>query len=389
MLDMGGYGPGAYFILNAARRKRPRLAEWALTHGAGPDARTSSHPKFKPRLTLYEQATLERRTEMADLLARYGAARSVPVLSAEEAFVAACLRMDREAVRSQLEAHPEYLQSETAIFRSGAARSRRRRRVPARSGRAARNRKLRASSGCCTRPRGTTPSASRSCSSSAVRRSIRSRPTGARTPIGWAAYGDRMEMIDFLSRFTEGRLDARVQGLRRSAARSPGGGAGARTGRRQRRHHAALVAARRRGEGAGDRRIVHGARRRSVAQIKRAGPPPTGHASAACSRSRGFSPWTRRLTCPRPHYPLRSISTRASRRPSSSLSKRDMPTRCGVFRNTRGPRSRGTSSARVCASNSARWIERPEGYFALPHARLLIARQAGFENWAALAKAFA
>ena len=31
--------------------------------------------------------------------------------------------------------------------------------------------------------------------------------------------------------------------------------------------------------------------------------------------------------------------------------------------------------------------ERPDGYFALPHARLLIARQAGNENWDALTKA--
>jgi hypothetical protein len=40
--------------------------------------------------------------------------------------------------------------------------------------------------------------------------------------------------------------------------------------------------------------------------------------------------------------------------------------------------------ARLAALGEA---ERPDGYFALPHARLFIARQAGYENWEALTKA--
>ena len=55
MLDMGGYGPGAYFILNAAvARNHLRWRSGRSQHGAGPNARTSSHPKFKPGLTLYD-----------------------------------------------------------------------------------------------------------------------------------------------------------------------------------------------------------------------------------------------------------------------------------------------------------------------------------------------
>ena len=203
MLDMGGYGPGAYFILNAALAKNDlTLAEWALTHGAGPDARASSHPKFKPRLTLYEQATLERRTEMADLLARFGAARSVPVFSAQEAFVVACLRMDREAVRSQLETHPEYLQSETAIFEAA-------RRdladvvaflldlgVPLEIENSSKQKVLHEAAGY---------------NSIRVARLLVERGAAidpiesewGATPIGFAAYGDKLEMLDFLSRFSK------------------------------------------------------------------------------------------------------------------------------------------------------------------------------------------
>ena len=56
MLNMGGYGPGAFFILNAAiERNNLALAEWALSHGAGPDITESTHPKFRPRHTLYQR----------------------------------------------------------------------------------------------------------------------------------------------------------------------------------------------------------------------------------------------------------------------------------------------------------------------------------------------
>src|SRR5258708_32733533 len=71
MLDMGGYGPGAYFILNAAvKRNHLALAEWALEHGAGPNVRTSSHPKFKPAHTVYDVAVMQCLADMATLLRR-------------------------------------------------------------------------------------------------------------------------------------------------------------------------------------------------------------------------------------------------------------------------------------------------------------------------------
>ena len=53
---------------------------------------------------------------MADLLVRYGATPSPPVLDEQEKFVDACFRLDRDDVRAHLEKHPEYLQSPAAIF---------------------------------------------------------------------------------------------------------------------------------------------------------------------------------------------------------------------------------------------------------------------------------
>ena len=121
MLDMGGYGPGAHFILNAALdRNNVKLARWALEHGAGPDARASTHPKFNPKYSLYERAELEGLHEMAELLAQYGAKPVVPsqnpAVSEEELFAAACLRLDTTAMQQAIEKHPEFLRSPHAIF---------------------------------------------------------------------------------------------------------------------------------------------------------------------------------------------------------------------------------------------------------------------------------
>jgi ankyrin repeat protein len=117
MLDMGGYGPGAFFILNAAiNRNALDVAEWTLAHGASPHLPRSAHPKFKPRRTLYERATLHGLTEMAALLARHGGGVGDVPLDDEEVFLAACFRADRAAAQWHLEKHPEYLQSPTALF---------------------------------------------------------------------------------------------------------------------------------------------------------------------------------------------------------------------------------------------------------------------------------
>ena len=120
MFGMGGYGCGARFLLGGAiDRNNLRLAQWMLEHGANPNApptpkRNAYTVDASGRLssrTLYEEAITKGSVEMAELLARYGAARSVRALEGEEEFTAACLGLDREKAESLLAGHAEYLSS--------------------------------------------------------------------------------------------------------------------------------------------------------------------------------------------------------------------------------------------------------------------------------------
>ena len=116
MLDMGAYGCGARFLIETAiRTRRPELAEWALAHGANPNAAPARDHRF-PKRSLYEVAQLEGQPEIAGLLARHGAEESTPSLDTRERFLDACFRLDRGAARSLLDAHPAYLSSPPALF---------------------------------------------------------------------------------------------------------------------------------------------------------------------------------------------------------------------------------------------------------------------------------
>jgi len=201
MLDMGGYGPGASFLLGVAVRKNNvPLAEWLLSHGASPHA-TSSHRRFKGGPALYHEAVREGFDAMADLLARHGASTTSPELTDEDRFVDACLRLDRDDVRAMLEKHPEYLQSPTALFEAA-----KRDRVEAvallldlgvpleiegRDGEralhyAAAHNSLRVAQLLIDRGAAIDP---------------RERAYNG-TPMGWAGHSDRPQMLDFLSRYT-------------------------------------------------------------------------------------------------------------------------------------------------------------------------------------------
>ena len=116
MLDMGGYGPGAYFVLHVAIEKNDlALAEWALAHGADPNVMSSSHPKFTPRFSLYQEAVAWGRESMADLLLRHGATPLAVSVEGELAFVQACVQSDSARIRALAAEHPEYLQSPRAL----------------------------------------------------------------------------------------------------------------------------------------------------------------------------------------------------------------------------------------------------------------------------------
>ena len=124
MFDMGGYGCGARFLLGGAvDRNDLQLARWMLEHGANPNAppppkRNAYTVDASGRLssrTLYEEALGKGSREMADLLASFGATPGFLALEGEEAFAAACLRLDRPEARTLLAGHPEYLSSPRAM----------------------------------------------------------------------------------------------------------------------------------------------------------------------------------------------------------------------------------------------------------------------------------
>jgi ankyrin repeat protein len=117
MIDMGGYGKGARYILGGAvRHNNLALAEWCLTHGASPEPAQPPHSRVRSNRSLYEEAQARGFSEVADLLARFGATATAPSLTPEERFVAACLSMDRAQVLRGLTEHREYLASPVAMF---------------------------------------------------------------------------------------------------------------------------------------------------------------------------------------------------------------------------------------------------------------------------------
>jgi uncharacterized protein len=117
MIDMGGLDLGARYLLDIAVTKNNlKLAEWLLSHGANPNAARKPGSKL-PSLSLYEEAARAGFTEMADLLARFGAIPSVPVTpNGEQVFTAACFRLDHEKTLSILATRPEYLRSPVTMF---------------------------------------------------------------------------------------------------------------------------------------------------------------------------------------------------------------------------------------------------------------------------------
>jgi ankyrin repeat protein len=116
MLGAGGYGTGARWFLDiAVGHDDPVLAEWCLSHGANPNSAPGRQRRNRQH-SLHEEAVLRGHLNVAEVLVRYGATPAAVALSPVQAFVAACLRADRAAIRDAIATHPEFLTSHEALF---------------------------------------------------------------------------------------------------------------------------------------------------------------------------------------------------------------------------------------------------------------------------------
>ena len=116
MLDMGGYGSGARWMLNVAvSNNNLSLAEWILSHGATADP-PPARDKRMSKLAPHAEAIRAGFTEMADMLVRHGAAPTRLPADGVEAFNAAVLRLDRPEAERLAAKHPMYLRTTPAMF---------------------------------------------------------------------------------------------------------------------------------------------------------------------------------------------------------------------------------------------------------------------------------
>jgi len=203
MLDMGGYGPGAYFVLDRAMRKNNlAVMEWALAHGADPNIMSSDHRKFHPKRSLYEAAMLHGRPEAAALLQRHGGRALGPrELAPWETFVDACVRLDRGTAAALLERHPELKSGPEPLFEAA-----RLDRADVLAMLADLGYALDAADAHNTRAlhHAAVANALNAARFLVERRvDVDARETRwDAAPIGWASHADRTEMIEFLSRYT-------------------------------------------------------------------------------------------------------------------------------------------------------------------------------------------
>ncbi len=93
-----------FFLDLAVSRNHSRRTEWLLAHGANPNTR--GHYSKESALKV---ALLRGLTDMAALLVRFGAE---PVaLEGQEAFHAACMRLDGQTTRLLVQENPKYLRA--------------------------------------------------------------------------------------------------------------------------------------------------------------------------------------------------------------------------------------------------------------------------------------
>lgn len=108
MLDVGSYGPGANFLLQAAVvGDNVELAEWMLKHGADPNVR-SDNPRFA-QYTPAQEADLRGRTALRDLMSHFSEDAKKTSFSAYENFARSVFRGNAELARAAIAQHPEWL----------------------------------------------------------------------------------------------------------------------------------------------------------------------------------------------------------------------------------------------------------------------------------------
>ncbi len=115
MIDMGGYGFGASYLLSIAiEHGDSELTEWLLSHGANPDA----VPRFGKRKvpSMYELAMRQGQPELAELLVQHGASRKRVALTPAEQLAHAVARADASAARDIVEKHPALLTETLPMF---------------------------------------------------------------------------------------------------------------------------------------------------------------------------------------------------------------------------------------------------------------------------------
>jgi uncharacterized protein len=203
MLDMGGYGPGSYFVIYRAMGKdNAALVEWALAHGADPNVMSSSHRKFHPKRSLLDEAELRGSTTIVDLLRRHGAQPGPGgTLEPKEAFLQACIRLDRAKAAAILEQHPHLRSTPESLFVAA-----RHDRPDALALLADLGFSLDMADAHNTRALHHAAGANAlGAAAFLIERGVEIDPRETNwggAPIGWAGHSDHREMLDFLSRYS-------------------------------------------------------------------------------------------------------------------------------------------------------------------------------------------